>query len=139
MPKPSLKKAELLEGLDGLQPSLSDSPSEVLYKAMQYRVQRILSDTPPGTTPSTYPFIQSDGGKVLLHDIFKPLFPKGKIPMMSKDHADRLFSTILGYHSKNGLPARIYKEPNDTITIKVFEPSGESYKIDCFTGLKVEE
>ena len=137
MRKPSLKKAERLEGLDGLQPSLSDDPSEIWYMAMRYRVQRILSDTPECSLPTEYPYEIVDDGVVKLNKIFKPTFLDGKIPLLPKEKADLLLSRELGYNAKTKVASRIFRDANDTVShIAGYPASGDAYLIYFMTAEK---
>ncbi len=66
MPKPKLAKAKLLENINSFQPSILWEQKTVGKEAFIYRVNQVLSDTPPGATPEEYPYYTVSGG-VMLH------------------------------------------------------------------------
>jgi len=114
-------------------PSLFASREEQRFDACRYRASRILSDTPPETDIDTYPYKKHSDG-VELHHVFQALFPDGKIPFMSKEEADRLCDTQIGYDRATGYPCRVLKH-GAIFTIKVYPAINSApYIMDCFTG-----
>jgi len=133
MKKFSLRKAEgPLPDLRGLQLSMNDDAESRLARIQQYRIDQVLSDTPPESTIEDYPYRTVEGG-VIPHKAFSPLFKNGKSPLLTKEKADELFSSILGYDKKSGFPVRIYQNGND-IAIQAYSPTGEIYFMECSTG-----
>ncbi len=137
MPKPKIAKSKLQENIDSFQPSILWEQKTVDREACIYRVNRVLSDTPPGATPEDYPYHTVSGG-VMLNSVFKSIFPKGKIPVMPKHEADRLCAMDFGFDKKSGYPCRIFKNENK-IKIVVYPENGTPYTMDCFTGLRAEK
>jgi hypothetical protein len=116
-------------------PSLFMSREEQELDACRYRIRRILSDTPPQTDLDTYPYKEHPEG-VKLHPIFQALFPDGKIPLMSKEEADKLCDTQIGYDRHSGAPCRLVKE-DGRITVEVYPAiNAAPYIMDCFAGEK---
>ncbi len=137
MRKLSLKKVEYLEGLDGLQLTLLDDPLEIMNMTKGYRVQHILADTPECSLPTAYPYEIVEDGVVRLNKIFKPIFIDRKIPLLSKEKADWLLSTELGYNAKTKAAARIFRDANGTVShIACYPVSGEPYFIYFLTAEK---
>ncbi len=121
MKKLKLVKSRPLEHREGYQTSVIEDNEKGYF---DYKVNHILSDTPADTTSSTYPY-SIEREYVIPHEVFNPLFT-GSLPKLTKDEADRLFSTSIGYDKKSGLPCRIHRIDKKVI-IEAFPQDALSY------------
>ena len=137
MKKLKLVKAQFYENTDSVQLSLTWDTEKVKKETGRFRINQILSDTPPGSTRDDYPYHVVSGG-VMLHPVFKSLFPEGDVPVMSKEEADRLCASEFGFDKKSGCACRI-TTGDEEIEIVVYPPNDTPYLMDCFTGLKKED
>ena len=133
MAKFKLKPPCLLENLEGQQSSLLDTAEEIEEAKLRYRILRLSSDVPEGATPGNFPYREADG-KVLLHEVFTPLFPED-IPLMERSEADKLLSRDIGYNSKSKMPVRIYRSSDGTVNqIVGYSQTKKAYLIDISTA-----
>ena len=135
--KYTLAKAKVCPNINGYQTSILDNIEVQRKKICEYRIKIFFSDTPPKATPSNYPYVVF-GNLVKLNDIYRPLFPNGDIPLLSKEKSDKLCATEFGFDKNSGFPCRIFR-CGEEIKIMIYPPEGEPYEMDCFTGLKAEK
>jgi hypothetical protein len=137
MAKFKLKPSCLLENLEGQQASLLDTASDIEAAMLDYRTERVTSDVPVSETSETFPY-RRVGDKVLLHEIFAPLFLEG-IPLMERSEADRLLSHDIGYNSKSRMPVRIHRNNDGTVKrIVGYDQTKKAYLIDVGTADAIE-
>ena len=121
MKKLKLVKSRPLEHREGYQTSVVEDNEKGYF---DYRVDRLLSDTPPDATPDTYPYSLKIE-YAIPHEIFRSVF-SDSLPKLVKEEADRLFSTSMGYDKKTGLPCRIHRT-DKKVTIEAFPQDAAPY------------
>ncbi len=125
-------KIETLPHLNGYQSSIEDFEDEEVYKKRRcgYQLFKLLSATPLNTSPESFPYQIVNNG-VILHEVYAPLFPKGKIAIMTKDRADMLLCTHIGFDKERGCPVKINRSVDNTVTIDIYFPTGDIATVDC--------
>ena len=132
MRKLKLAKAEVLENIDSFQPSIILEQEAAKKEACLYKINQVLSDVPIGAASGSCPYALVSG-KAVPHPVFDLL----KISILSKEEADLLFATEVGFDQKIGFPCLIVK--NNGVVQSIVYPQDKSlYIMDCFTGLEKE-